>query len=191
MEVLIALAITGTMTTAGTLMMSQSLNGSRAVEERLVDMRQFAIADRLMRDDLLHAQVRPSVDPNSLAEPASFLGGDGVGDGNLISFVRDGWSNTNYDEPRGDIQKVIYVFRDGTLIRRAWLRPDPTPDTPFVDRVLYSGINRIDISYFREGREYNVWGMDKSGILPTHIEMEIKFSDADTLPLVFVVGGAS
>jgi general secretion pathway protein J len=106
----------------------------------------------------------------------------------FMAFVRDGWNHPVPDETRSNLLAVEYAYKNGTLTRRAWLRPDPVSQTPHVDRVLATGLSRLTARYF-DGREWLTEWQSGEGALPAAIELTLEYSDKDALTELFVMGG--
>lgn len=77
-------------------------------------------------------------DPNALA---------------LVELSRGGWSN-GAGLPRGTVQRIVYRLEEGKLIREHWTVMDATLATPPVKRELLDGVERADIRYLTDGREW-------------------------------------
>lgn len=162
MEVLIALLIISIVMTAGSTMMIASMRASdqlRQLDERLGGLQQ---TQAILRRDLAQMVARPARDEYGQDLGFAFRGTD---DPRLplLSFTRAGWDNPDAVEARSDLQYVEYVFADGVLSRRYPLRPDPTPDTPVVTRVLLTGVRDLRISFGDAQRWSNEWLWASSG----------------------------
>ena len=60
-ETLVALGVTAMLATAGTLMMLQTLQGSRAIDTRMEQVRQLEAANGLLRADFSEMTKRPAL----------------------------------------------------------------------------------------------------------------------------------
>jgi general secretion pathway protein J len=190
-ETLVALAVTATLATAGTLLMLQTLQASRAVNTRMDDVRSLEAAFGLMRSDFNEVTRRPSSAPDDLYPPIGFQGLKSDKTGELITFVRAGWKASKIGSERSDLQRVAYVFDKGTLVRKAWLRPDPVSTTPVVERVLMEGIDKLDIRYRRKGAWFDAWPATTNGDYPDLIQFTMTFADQDELTLSYMLGAMS
>lgn len=189
-ETLVALGVTAMLATAGTLMMLQTLQGSRAIDTRMEQVRQLEAANGLLRADFSEMTKRPSSAPDSYTPALGFYGRKGNVSGDLISFVRTGWYDPRSDSDRSDLQRVAYVLDDGKLIRKAWLRPDPVRTTPTVERVLLDGIDTLSIRYRQRGAWFDEWPADLAGHHPDLIQLDLTFAEDDQLRLMYMVGSA-
>lgn len=189
-ETLVALGVTAMLATAGTLMMLQTLQGSRAIDTRMEQVRQLEAANGLLRADFSEITRRPSSAPDSFMPAAGFYGRKGDATGELISFVRTGWNDPRTESDRSELQRVTYQLDDGELIRKAWLRPDPVSTTPTVERVLLDGIDALSIRYRLRGVWFDEWPADTSGKHPDMIQLDLTFAGNDQLHLMYMVGSA-
>jgi general secretion pathway protein J len=71
----------------------------------------------------------------------------------LVELSRAGWPN-GAGLPRGTSQRVIYRLEEGKLIREHWNAMDATLATPPVKRELIDRVQRVDIRYLTNGREW-------------------------------------
>ena len=88
-----------------------------------------------------------------------------IGDGMRATVLRDpnaialaelshgGWPN-GAGMPRGTSQRVLYRLEEGKLIREHWTVMDATLATPPVKRELIDRVERVDIRYLTNGREW-------------------------------------
>jgi general secretion pathway protein J len=187
-ETLVALGVTAMLATAGTLMMLQTLQASRAIDARMADVRALEAANGLLRADFSEMTVRPSAAPDDFAPAVGFSGRTGIETGDLISFVRSGWRDPRVGGDRSDLQRVAIRLEDGQLIRKAWLRPDPVRNTPVVERVLLDGISNLEIRYRQKGVWFDEWPADANGRHPDLVQLDLKFAGADQLTLQYMVG---
>lgn len=188
MEVLIALAITATLSTAGMLMMVQTLNASSAIDGRMESVREQIKSDNLIRNDFSSITSRIGADQEQALAPHGFIGARSKDNAILMSFIRDGWAEASAKRTRSNLQRVEYHLIDGQLLRRAWVRPDPSRQTPFNERLLYADIEDLNIRYREDGKWIDFWPAELGGAHPDLIELSLTFSDEDTLTLKYAVG---
>ena len=176
-EMLVALALTSMIAVAGSTLLVGTVRASDRLGKTTSSVNEIDLAHTLMRDDFANAVMlagearRPSSDTSQA----------------FIAFVRDGWNHPVPDETRSNLLAVEYAYKNGTLTRRAWLRPDPVAQTLHVDRVLATGLSRLSARYFN-GREWlPEWQSDAA--LPAAIEITLEYSDKDALTELFVMGG--
>lgn len=188
MEVLIALAITASLSSAGVVMMVQTLNASSAIDQRMESVREQIKSDNLLRADLSSVSHRLGIDQNQVLSAHGFIGAQSNDGTILMSFIRDGWDEASTVQTRGNLQRVEYLYIKDQLVRRAWVRPDPARQTPFIDRTLYAGIDALSIRYRNDGKWFDVWPAEIDGAHPDLIELNLTFSDDDILSLKYSVG---
>ncbi len=71
----------------------------------------------------------------------------------LVELSRGGWPN-GAGTPRGTVQRVVYRLEEGKLIREHWTVMDATLATPPVKRELLDRVERVEIRYLTNGREW-------------------------------------
>jgi len=176
-EMLVALALTSMIAVAGSTLLIGTVRASDQLGQTTQSVSEIELAHTLIRDDFANIQML-----------AGDAGRPDFTSAPFVAFVRDGWSHPVPDDSRSSLLAVEYQFREGTLTRRAWLRPDPAADTPHVDRVLATGLSRMTARYF-DGREWlPEWRAGKEG-MPSAIELTLEYSDKDALTELFLVGG--
>lgn len=190
METLIALFVVALLATAGGVMLTQSLRGTRLIEDRGDHARKLQTALAVLRDDFAAFVDRPSRADASSDLPTRFEGQPIRFDGRIVTFVRNGWSNPS-DLPRSDLQRVEYRFDNGALIRRSWSAPDAGPSTAVAEQTLLSGLEDISVQYGREQSWKPDWivpaGMADAP-LPDKIQLVFTFDEDDTLTAKFRLG---
>jgi general secretion pathway protein J len=141
-EVLIALFIFSLISVGATSALTSSLRGKAQLDARLAEMSQIDSLRALVRADMasLVLRKRRGIYGNEERE-ALKSGGEA-----LLSFTRSGRSNPGGIDPRGDLQRVDYIFEGQQLIRRSYARSNPAPQTPFTDRVLMDGLSAASLT---------------------------------------------
>ncbi|PKP83480.1 MAG: type II secretion system protein GspJ [Alphaproteobacteria bacterium HGW-Alphaproteobacteria-18] len=189
-ETMIALFVVALLATAGGIMLTQSLRGTRIIEERGSDATELQTALSILRDDFAAFAVRPSRLDGSGEMPMLFEGYPVRFDGRIVTFVRNGWPNpAGY--PRSDLQRVEYRFLDGALIRRSWSSPDAGPGTAIAEQTLFTGIEDVAVRYGREQSwkpDWIVLASTPDTPLPDKIEFTFSFGQDDTLTALFRIG---
>ena len=100
-------------------------------------------------EQLAHRSVRDQL--------GDFLPAVSVGDGTLFEFTRRGWQNP-LAEPRSELQRVAYVYRDRTLARLFWPVLDRAPDTQPVSQVLLTDVQAVEfVAHDTGGDEHRHW----------------------------------
>lgn len=188
-ETLVALFVVALMATAGAIMTLQSLRGARAVETRGQAASNLSIALSTISADLNAYTKRASQDESFIEPPTMFAGYAPRFDGRIMVFVRNAWPNPSR-EARGDLQRVEYVFEDGSLIRRSWAAPDPAASTRVENQVLLDNIQSIEARFGRLGDWRSEWIVLPAGNepVPQKVELLIQFDTEDTLTARYIIG---
>lgn len=153
-EVLIALFIFSLIaaSTVYTLRLGLNARDQLTASDQLLQRMQGARL--LLKDDL--TQLLPRGTRDEFGNPLSrgFQGGEAANIRNfddearvLLRFVRNGWTNPDYADPRPSIQRVEYIARGDSLIRRIRPFPDEASDQPVTERVMLSGLADINIEF--------------------------------------------
>jgi general secretion pathway protein J len=71
----------------------------------------------------------------------------------LVTFTRGGWANPAGVQ-RSTLQRVRYVFQDGTLRREYWTEVDATLDPKPRSRVLLDHVKQVRLRYMDDGRTW-------------------------------------
>lgn len=190
METLIALFVVALLVTAGGIMLTQTLRGTRLVEDRGNSARGMQTALSIIRDDLASFVDRPSRSENTSSIPARFEGWATRGDGRIVTFIRNGWANPS-GLPRGDLQKVEYRLDDGALVRRSWAAPDTTSGTPASEQILITGLEGMSVRYGLEQAWRSEWIVPASSPeapVPSKLEFQFIFEGEDVLTARFRIG---
>jgi general secretion pathway protein J len=120
---------------------------------------------------------------------------ESIGDGYRAALLRDpnaasivelshaGWPN-GAGMPRGTVQRVMYVLENGKLFRDHWNVLDATLATPVVKRELLDGVERVEIRYLTQGREWitewpQLGSAGERGIYSRPLAVEITFVLSD------------
>jgi general secretion pathway protein J len=192
METMIALFVVALLATAGGIMLTQTLRGTRLVEERGEAATNLQSAVSIMRDDFASFVDRSSRTDATSAPPSRFYGQPVRSADRIMTFVRNGWSNPG-EMQRSDLQRLEYRFEEGALIRRSWSAPDTAPGTAVSDQVLLTGLEDIFVRYGRERNWKTDWVVAEGGTeteFPDKVELTFAFGDDDTLRAVFRLGGS-
>lgn len=191
METMIALFVVALLATAGGIMLTQTLRGTRLIEERGAAATQTQSALSILRDDFSSFVDRASRTDGTSELPSRFYGQPVRSADRIVTFVRNGWPNPG-NLPRSDLQRLEYRFEEGALIRRSWNSPDTAPDTAVSDQVLLTGIDAISVRYGREQTWKTDWIVPAGATeaeFPDKVELTFTFGEEDTLRAVFRLGG--
>lgn len=123
--------------------------GMRSQSDSLIAVqRALSIIERDV-EQLTHRSVRDSLGDFL---PPAVLGAD-----TLLEFTRFGWQNP-LAEPRTELQRVAYAYRDRKLYRLFWPVLDRTPDTEPVPQMLLADVQAVEfIAHDYQGDEHRYW----------------------------------
>lgn len=176
-EMLVALGITSMIAVAGSTLLVGSLRASSRLQATTGEVTSVDLAHTLIREDLANA-----------VSIAGRLGRPEEGSRPFLAFIRDGWNHPAADDLRSSLLAIEYSYSDGALTRRAWLRPDPVSTTPYVDRVLATGVTRLSARYY-DGRDWLPEWSGEADEMPRAVELRLEYTGSDALTELFVMGG--
>ncbi|WP_031549648.1 type II secretion system minor pseudopilin GspJ [Parvularcula oceani] len=150
-ELLVALGIFALVSAASIAVFSLAIGSRAQLEEATDETMRLERARALIRSDL--AQLVPRPVQESGEARASFVGGTAILEGAddetvLMALTRSGWSNPGAARPRAELQRVEYVLREGSLIRRSRPFLDAVEATPRTEQVLLAGVEAADMRFF-------------------------------------------
>ena len=101
-----------------------------------------------------------------------------------LVFFRLGWLNPDGILPRGSIQSVAYVVRDGALERWYYPYPEPEFGADPIKTIVMRGVISVQYSFFMEDKwERKVYGSK----LPKAIAMEIELEGLGKIQRKFLL----
>lgn len=191
-ETLVALFILAIVSSAGAALLMGATTTSQQIRDQEMATRQLDVAQRLIRQDIMAMNTRSVRPMDGFSDPVSLIGERPRGEQPFLRFVRGGWINPGFVEPRSGLQAVQYVLRDGDLIREATLRPDATSGTTVSSRVLLNNVRTVELSFQRGDQVSDYWeggaGL-RVDVLPDLIEVTVLFEDETRLTLAALTGG--
>lgn len=191
-ETLVALFILAIVSSAGAALLIGATTTSQQIRDQEQITRQLDVAQRLIRQDIMAMSVRSIRATDGFSDPVSLAGERPRGDAPFLQFVRGGWLNPGFVEPRSGLQSVQYVLRNGDLVREASLRPDATAGTPLSSRVLLNDVRTVELGFQRGDQISDYWlsgtGQDVD-VLPDLIEVTVIFENGSQLSLAALTGG--
>lgn len=188
LETLVALFVIATLAVSGTTLLMQTLQSGKQVDERMTALRDLQVAHALMKEDFASLTPRVTAGVEAFDTPFVF-GSDENSTTELMTFTRGGWQVLPGEDHRSDLQRVSYKLQDGALIRTAWLRPDPTRETPIVTRTMLSGLETVEVRYFVGNIWTDDWQTDRMPeAAPRAVEFTFEWPDNDPLTQVFLTG---
>ena len=155
-ELMIALLVFSFVATTGVYTLRIGAEAREQLETAEAQIRDVEIMRALIKNDLLQIKPRSVRDEFGDAPPQWFYGGDAhprsavtSGERLLVSFVRDGWANPEAAEPRSSLQHVMYLEREGQLIRRVRPYLDGARGQPMAERVILSDLTDLNVEFLR------------------------------------------
>ena len=193
LEILVAmviLAVMGLMAYRGVSEARVAVGNAEAHLERL---RAVQRSVQLIVTDFRTLARRPVREPiGDARRPALLRDPNGV---TLVELSHAGWPN-GAGTPRGTVQRVVYRLEDGKLFREYWTVMDATLATPPVRRELLDRVERVDLRYLTNGREwiaewppFNNTGDLNQYIRPIAVEVTLVLSDYGEIRRVIEVAG--
>lgn len=176
-EVLVAMAVTALIGIAGATLLIQTMSAGEKVNAELTAVGKIELARALMLEDFAHS-VTGVETPTAGTTEADKL---------VLILTRSGWPNPNGQEARSDLQPVQYRFEKQSLVRRAWLRANPVAGTPYTDRVVLSGVEKVRTRFYSGGVWRDDWSATQRG-KPDLVELTIEWADDTRLVQSFCLG---
>jgi general secretion pathway protein J len=193
LEILVAmviLAVMGLMAYRGVSEARVAVGNAEAHLERL---RAVQRSVQLIVTDFRTLARRPVREPiGDARRPALLRDPNGV---TLVELSHAGWPN-GAGTPRGTVQRVVYRLEDGKLFRDYSTVMDATLATPPVRRELLDRVERVELRYLTNGREwiaewppFNNTGDLNQYIRPMAVEVTLVLSDYGEIRRVIEVSG--
>jgi general secretion pathway protein J len=165
LELLVALFIAAVMFAMGYGAINQALQSRGAIRQHQEKLLALETAMRVIEQDFVQLAPRPVRQPvgdgwlpclqgnpssDSLDTPAS---SDSTSDSSdtsapLVTLTRNGWSNPT-GVPRSELQRVAYVFDNGTLVREHWNVLDATLSATPIKRNLMKHLRGVSFRYLQ------------------------------------------
>ncbi len=190
-EVIIAVSIFALLGVMGVSMLS-SFSGAQtqiiAAEGFLASIQQFRAT---LNADLQNAVKRPVRDLYGSNSKAVFKGNPSNKSEVLMSFVRANHMGALISDEAPAIQRVEYIFKEHALLRRAYLLPDATTETPVIEKIVFENVKSVQTRFHVGDRWIADWGTLSEGAarFPFLVEISVDVEGRGKLTNVFSVGG--
>lgn len=182
-EVLVTLFIFSLISVGTMAALTTSLSGKAQIDARLEHVRKIELARSIIKSDIANIRLRPARD--SLGTPEAYVLQSGGA--SLLTFTRGGRPNPGGLEARGDLERVSYIFEDGTLFRTALAHENPAPGTQVLRRELLSGLSRANVGFqienYTQSQIFIAEG--DASALPKLIRLDLEFEGGDRLSQYF------
>ena len=140
-EVLVSLFIFSIISVGATTALTQSLKTKEQLASVMDELSEINIARTIIKNDMSAITLRASRDELGDKRPFSLFSDSTV----LLSFTRRGLENPGGLEKRGDLERVNYVFEEGSLIRISYEHENPGQMPNTYRLVLLKNIEDIKI----------------------------------------------
>jgi len=193
-ETLMALFIVAMLAAGGGALLMQTLQAGKQVSAQTESLTDLQIAHAVLRDDFGALTTRASSAPGAFEPAQFFIGRRAVQGEPVMEFVRGAWSDPAGQSVRSDLQRVEYRLEDARLIRKAWLRPDPSGQTPTTERVIARDFVSADVRYHQAGDWFEEWNsslQNRTSEAPGAVEVTLRFQNGDELRQLFLTGARS
>jgi general secretion pathway protein J len=173
-ELLVALFIAAIMFAMGYGAINQALQSRGAIRREQRELMQLQTTMSVMEQDFVQLAPRPVRSPDgnnylfclqggpmsetSDASDASATSDSSSSSAPLVVLTRGGWSNPS-GLPRTELERVAYVFDDGTLVREHWNVLDGTLSSTPVKRNLLKHLRSVSFRYMQPATHgwVNTW----------------------------------
>ena len=195
-ELMVALFVTAVMFALGYGAISQALvnrDSVRQQQQRLNDLQRTV---RVLVQDLSQVAPRPVRDVLGNGEEDALRADPRVA--TLVSFTRGGVGNLA-GTARPSMQRIEYLFENGTLIRQAWPVRDRTQSTTASRRILARDLRAVRLRYMDLSRQWlDQWPPPNtprpsanraSRLRPIAIEVTLETADFGTVRRLVEVPG--
>lgn len=183
-EVLISVFIFSLISVGSMGALSSSLSAKAVMQDRLEALSELQQMRALIKADMASIVLRQNRDLLGGFDPVLLRGGDEV---RLLEFTRNGRDNPGYLRPRGDLQRVSYIFEGETFIRQTLDHENPAPQTERQDRILLKNLQTADILFHTQKQVDDRVELiqDPSQTRPDMIELRLTFVTGETLTQYF------
>jgi general secretion pathway protein J len=190
-EVLVAVAIFGVLTTLSVMTISQTLSSIEFLSDRMDRLQAIQRTVRYLGGDLMQAVPRPVRD--ELGD--GFLPAVRTDLGSIfaLELTHGGWSNPA-GLPRGTLQRSAYRLEDGELIRYHWTVLDRTFANEPIETVLLDDVESLLFRYLQANGEWieqwpplSVQGAASYRLRPRAVEIVLTLQDEGEIRRVFEV----
>ena len=193
LEILVAMVILAVMGLMAYRGVSEARVAVVNAESHLERLRAVQRSVQLIVTDFRTLARRPVREPiGDARRPALLRDSNGV---TLVELSHAGWPN-GAGTPRGTVQRVVYRLEDGKLFRDYSTVMDATLATPPVRRELLDRVERVELRYLTNGREwiaewppFNNTGDLNQYIRPMAVEVTLVLSDYGEIRRVIEVSG--
>lgn len=155
-ELLVSLFIFAILSAATMSAFFQTVETRERITEQEAEITELQQMRAIIRADMNAITLRQARDPLGGFEPY-VISTDGQA---LLNFTRRGRENPGGLSPRGDVQRVVYYFKDGALIRSVLPHENPAQLSKPIEKVLLEGLRDVELEalVFNNGRFQSIRG---------------------------------
>jgi general secretion pathway protein J len=143
-EILIALAVFAILATITSSILYYSFNTRSRVNQQADRLNDLQLALLLVQRDTAQAIARP-IRGNEMQLFPAF-----IGEGQYLELTKLGYANPNEDEKRSHLQRIAYVCREGTLLRRSWPMLDSANRNDYHEKILLNNLVDCRFAYLNQ-----------------------------------------
>ena len=195
-ELLVALGIFALVSAASAGVLALAVGGQEQLEASTDELSRLERTRSLLRSDLFQTVNRPVRDEEGGAVPA-FAGGDALPDEiggpdderTLLVLTRSGWTNPDGAYPRAELQRVEYLVREGTLLRRTRPYLDAAAGTPAAEEALLSGLTDVELGFW-DGTRWAPGYASGQGPFAPAVRLAFTHPSLGSMRFDMLVGGA-
>lgn len=176
-EVLVSIAIFASLSVAAYQVVSQIQRSNQLSQERTERLNELQRTMVMMDNDFRQIALRRTrTDGEEPAEQLIFwsdylLDSDAKG----VMFARLGWHNPQQQFPRGEVTKVGYRLKGGTLQRIWWRYPDTPVGQEGIVTPLLTQVESFDLRFYDGSQWQSDW--DSSDSLPKAVSVVLTLKD--------------
>lgn len=191
-ELTVAVAILAVFTTLAYGAYNTSIHQTNIARGQMMRFQQLQTAIRLLTQDFEQVAPRPVRDLIGDSRlPAVQTDASGKV---IVALTRNGWTNPA-GLPRSTLQRVMYIFEDGTLQRQHWAVLDATLSNEVIKRDLIDRVKSVNIRYLHDsGQWQKQWPPTVLGPLyaprsrPIAVEIKLDLEDLGEITRLVEVG---
>ncbi|MBF0423743.1 MAG: type II secretion system minor pseudopilin GspJ [Magnetococcales bacterium] len=191
LELLIALAIFVVLATMAYQGLANMLKTRDILEDRAKTLREMQMILMVLGNDLEQAVARTVMLESGQLESA-FLGGEQTE--RFLVMTTAGRPNPLGDT-RSEMQRVAWLFVEGTLVRRSWKQLDALGTNPSTDETMARGILNLEVVFWDEGGgKFPTWPKETNkstlqDLLPKAVEVTMEKRGVGHIHRIFELPG--
>lgn len=176
-EVLVSIAIFASLSVAAYQVVSQIQRSNLLSQERTARLNELQRTMVMMDNDFRQIALRRTRTEGEEPEEQLIFWSDYLLDSDAkgVMFARLGWHNPQQQFPRGEVTKVGYRLKRGTLQRIWWRYPDTPVGQEGIVTPLLTQVESFDLRFYDGKQWQNSW--DSSNTLPKAVSVVLMLKD--------------